>query len=334
MAGRSLETLRRAALFISPEQAILNIRFATLTPLHGLDFLRFDRRSGTIYYRQWPDIQKERLLQAQVVFPPRSSGADPLAPRSRYQEPKQAVVHEVKKDEGRVETGILIFQHIIDNILKKETLQAESLGESVSGLRNFWGGRSPLKIGEDEYKKVERLACESMEAVDLDPETVINKKKRDMTGWIFKGVSRRDSTGDFNPLIERLALGAAARVAVLRLHELQYPMLTKYREGLEALEFEREMSGFIFSRTVLKLETPDQVFVPHLGSMITQLGFIHLKGYKPVANATVPLLEEARRLIEAGQRAEAYRRKLFPKVKVLLVDEMEEGQRIINGKYT
>lgn len=325
---RGREPEKVALLIAQGDQAILSDYFRNeCRPLMGTR-VRYDSY-GNILYQLWPSVSHEKGLDRYTqVFPSPQRRADIAAPYTRYAERRQGVVHTVQKGGGRVEVGIRNFHHILSNIQEKEIPQAEGLKDTALGLLNLFHGKTPLEVGEGEYAAAQALTYDSLRKAGInDPSKLVDEMKKKIMVWIGKGETRTDVTGAFNDLISKSALKAAARAAMVRLLKLENKMQAKFIEGLEAMELERDMSRLVFRRILERLEKPDFVYAPILGTMADQLrSFIHLKGYKPVANNVAEILAVIKNLVERGQRDEVYRLRLFPEARKLLTDELIAAQ--------
>lgn len=313
------------------DQAFLNEYFTHhCWPIMGNYAVCYDKH-GHIWYRQWPDIPHGTdLAQFRQIYPPVSSKADITAPFTRYKEKKQGIVKIIEADGGRVEAAMRAFQHIITGIVQREVPQAESMVEINAGLSLFYHGKTPSEISDAEYEETSRLMYQSLAMVGLDPETLISEQKKRIMYWTPKGLTNTDDQGHLNDLISKLARGAGIREGRIRLHKLEGRMIAKYVRGLSDLEVQRGVERYTCSRIVEQLTKPDKIYSPHLGTMIHQLtSFIHLNGLKSAAPEAAKKLNEARDLINAGNRAEAYRKELLPQASKLLSDELAIGEQLM-----
>lgn len=330
---RQRSDIKAACLIPIGIQEQLNKDFASARWLMGCPHVRFDTE-GNIFYRQWPTATRE-LSAYRTVYPPPSSRADISATYTTYRQRRQGIVHQVKADGGRVEASMRNFRHIIASITEREMPQAESMTEIALGLLLFYHGKTPSETSLEEYEEAARLTFESLALVKLDPQRLIDEEKKKIMDWEWTGLIRSDSTGRLNDMIGRQASEAAARRAARKLLKLRGVAIDKYLEAYSACETERKMSRFIFTDIKQKLGNPDQVFAPHLNTFIHQLGrFIHLKGYKPVAQEVADILKEIRGFIESGNRSEAYRRRLFPKASLSLATELMRGEELLSVEHT
>ncbi|MFH1889554.1 MAG: hypothetical protein ABIJ58_01590, partial [Nanoarchaeota archaeon] len=198
-------------------------------PILGSD-VYYHPNDGSIYYVIWRDVKPEGEIPDRMeLLRPLPRRADIFAPRTRFGEWRQGVVHHTED----IKTTIRAFNHIIDNVRGREVGQASALRQRALQLLDFFADKPFSDVSEVQFAEARNETYAVLAGVKLDPENLINQEKAKIVGWILR--PEKDSLDRWNKLIRLCALQAAVRHAVEHGRNLATEVESKFLRGREAL---------------------------------------------------------------------------------------------------
>lgn len=290
--------------------------------------------NGSIYYVIWGDVKfQDEIPETLTLRRPLPPSADIFAPQTRFKEKKRGSVHH----SADIKTAIGAFNHIIDNVRRREVGQTSALRQRALQLLDFFADIPFYDVSEVEFAEARDETYAVLAGVKLDPKNLINQKKAEIVEWILR--SEKDSLGRWNKLIKLGALQAAVRHAVEHGRNLATEVESKFLRGREALVLEDNFSTTIYQEIIDRLApaampatiafTKPFGSVPIyqkgivkglLGTMEHQLDrFIRVNPYRQPAREVAVLLGEAKDLYGKGER-NRITYEIFPQVQTLLAD--------------
>jgi hypothetical protein len=258
----------RDALYVVHEgesQDLLQYVHENCIPL--LDSDAFVDRKGTIFIVQWGSL------------PPGKSPVQPFAEISSgtnagdiyVQHPTsvhRAIVKEIKKDGGAVETAIRFVGHIFDTEETQSLIAHSVLRRASESLDLFKYGLAHVSDEELAGNQQKTIALLRETGLDTDHiNRMLDENKRKMIRWIIKASGGKDTLKRRNDLITRMAISAAYRVAVERSLGID-EITAKYGAMGEALSFARALSREACDHVVrqISLDSPLLNFLPQATS--------------------------------------------------------------------
>lgn len=336
---------KRVYFVRSGEQERRSEIFAKLRPLFGCQDVRVDG-GGNIFYHTWRGLDKldEGLLSPNFIRISRvHPQADIYARHSRYESFSTLEVHQVTKDRGSVEAAIRSVEYILEGERGREVAHAgvvRARAQQVFDLFNT----SFRTLTREELGQAERETLQLMIRVGLNPATVEDELKRQMTASLLKGSLGQDSLQRRNYMIAAMRLSRAYRKASERERGVG-AIASKFAGVREALIFAREMSREIFGETSDRLrpealpahmlfkypegrESQKGTLLGLLGTMRYGLTQVQVKTYRTAAIQVIPELDQVIALLKSGKRAEIASGGYFPRIHALLVAEYDKFRDI------
>lgn len=312
-------------------------------PLFGSD-VRFDHE-GNILYPIWRDLLRERVLTTggYVQLSELDPQADLAAPYTRFTHFEEIRIHQIRTDEGSVETAIRAMDHVIEREQDREMQHAGVVRSRSRELLDLFSRRF-TEMTDEEFKTAQRETYAQLTKVGLNPATVVDEHKQRMTDWLIEGSLGEDSLGRMNRLISIQALSAAYR-QVLKREGAIGEILVKFAGMREALLFEREFDRQILEEVAGSLEeyrmpahtlfkNPDRpasnlgIVKGMLNHMRWQLKQPRVKPYLAVGREAGEKLGEVVELLDKGARREIVVLGLFPQAHDLLIRGLENHKDI------
>lgn len=311
-------------------------------PLYRSDVLV--DREGNITYLTWHTIRnRDRLDNDFTQLSRLHPNADITAPNTRFRSPRELRINHITDDGGSVEAAIRSVEHVLDGQNERELPQARMVGGRAEELLNLYS-RGFLDFSEESFEKARQETYRLLEEHNLNPNKLIEPKKKQMTKWLIKGSFGHDETNRINWLISVLALAAGEKASLSR-EEAVNSIAGKFLQMREALYLERAVNREIFenalerirpeaipSHEVFKFNRPDSsnlgVLTGMLSTLAWQLSQPRVKPYRPVGRQAADSIDQIVNYLSAKEVEKVVELKLFDSARTSLQETLSSYKSI------
>lgn len=276
---------------------------------------------GTIFFVTYHPVTKERLARGGFISIESGKPTGVI-----YDASRDAVERRINQVNGGVETAVAAMSHIIRGIMQSRqeyTIRVRS-GELLSLFETDFG-----TLSDRDFQEAQRQTRLLLREAGLVPTAVMDSETRQLARWLDQGSAGRDSLKRKNKLIATQALTAAlARVADRK--NPSVPM-GKYIKMRSAFLAEQEISLSIWHGLRYRFRPSNMPSHPLFrdfekepkdrgivkGILVhhrDQLNKLHLKPYRPVAIALIPLFDRVISLLREDDRKTIREEALFDQI--------------------